>query len=506
LTRQASAFVLLVLILGGSASYFWLSTDTQQLLPPAPATSVLIEPSALPTPLSSVFLPVSVSISTIREHLERSVPRVFKGSKDDPVRHKAVLNDSLHWVARRGPIDVRGVDGKLWFGVQATGDATVNGKLRPVRGTVGKILRRATGGASDVPFNVHADVLATLSATLEPELRPDWRIKPKIASRVDVQKAEVPIAGITRVNVRPQVRTALEKKLRRELDRLERRIVEDDRLRRLAARAWRRLHKLERLSEQPATWLVVRPVSVEATKIAVGQHDVSFGLGIKAETRVLVTEHPPANPPAALPPLGLSGTREGMLRLNTLGIAPWEQLNAALLDQLQQGSVQGSDGTVLHIRHATLAPRGEGLLLTIDLEAERGRFYKASGRLYLTAMPRLDVQQQQLFLDQLDFTLETRDTLTSMAVWLMQPTILEALQAKSMLDLSRYVARARTKSERAIERFVAGMPQGIELTAELRDLAITGLHVTRDALQVVASAKVRTEASLSRLTFPATPD
>jgi len=50
------------------------------------------------------------------------------------------------------------------------------------------------------------------------------------------------------------------------------------------------------------------------------------------------------------------------------------------------------------------------------------------------------------------------------------------------------------------------MPQGIELNAELRDLAITGLHVTRDALQVVASAKVRTEASLSRLTFPATPD
>lgn len=503
--RWTPVFVLLTALIAGSAVYFWPHTQTAQLLPPAPAAPTSAPVPVLPPPLSSVLLPVSVPFSTIRDHLNQSVPLVFQGTKDDPVRHNAVLDDTMQWVARRGPIDIGGVDGKLWLGVHAAGDATVRGRLRPVRGTLGKILRQATGGASDVPFSVRADVLASLTATVEPELLPDWRMRVNIASRVNVQKAEVPIAGITRVSVRPQVRNALERKVRHQLDRLEKRILDDDRLRQLAARAWQRLHKVESVYEQPATWLVVRPVGIKATQISVGQHDVSLGLGIDAETRVLVAEHPPANPPTALPELARAEAGEGMLRLNTLGIAPWQQLNSTLSRQLEEGSVRGSDGTVLHIRHANLAPWGDGVLLTLDLEAERGEMYSASGRLYLTARPRLDIEQQRLHLEDLDFALETKDTLASVAVWMMQPTILEALQTRATLDLSDYVARAWTKAERAIEKFVADMPQGIELTARLRRLAITGLRVSKDALEVMASAEVETEAAVSRLLFPTPP-
>lgn len=490
----------------GSVVYLWPVTKTERLSPPQPLAPALIDAPPLPPPLSSVFLPVSLSITAIRDHLEQKVPLVLEGTQDDPVHHKAVLDDSLHWVARRGPIDVRGMDGKLRLGVQAAGDATVRGKLRPVRGTIGKILRRATGGASDVPLNVSADVLATLSATVEPMLLPDWRIRANITSQVDVQKAEVPIAGIARVSVRSQVRSALEKKVQRYLDRLEKRVLNDDRLKKLAAREWERLHMVERLSEQPATWLVVRPTRAEATKISIGQHNVSLGLGIEAETRVLVAQDPPINPPAVLPPLGHAEAREGVLELNTLGTAPWQQLNAAISYQLARDSVQGSDGTVLYVEGATLAPWGDGLLLTIDLEAERGQFYKAGGRLYLTARPRLDVQQQRLFLEELDFSLETKDALTNMAAWLMQPTILEALQTKATLDMSAYIARARNKAKRAIERFVADVPQGIELSARLQELAITGLRVTQDALQVTASVSIQVDASVSRLTFPPASD
>jgi len=88
---------------------------------------------------------------------------------------------------------------------------------------------------------------------------------------------------------------------------------------------------------------------------------------------------------------------------------------------------------------------------------------------------------------------------------MIQPTILEALQNKATLDLSKYIALARTKAERAIEKYVADMPDGIELTAKLQEIAITGLRVTEDALHVTASAKVQTEASVSTLTFLPAP-
>jgi hypothetical protein len=177
---------------------------------------------------------------------------------------------------------------------------------------------------------------------------------------------------------------------------------------------------------------------------------------------------------------------------------------AAIIDQLNQNvpvMFEGTEYDPIHLRHATLAPWGDGVLLTVDLDAERKPMYRTSGRLYLTARPRLDKRQQTLYLDGLDFAPETQDTLASLAAWILTPTILETLQHWATLEFSGYVDRARKIAEQAIEEFVADMPQAVELKAELENMSVSGLQVTRDGLQVNVVAEVQTEATLSRLSL-----
>lgn len=497
-------FALLTLALLGGGATLYAGSDVRPLRP-APQISPAIvsagEPGPIEVPLSTVFLPLSIPIAAIQNRLNEVVPGIFSGSSADPVRDSAVVEDTLSWVARRGPIHVNGGEGQLWLWAGARGDASVRGKLRPLRGKVGKILRRATGGASDIPFHVHADALAGLTATIRPELLSDWRIKPNISAQVGVLRAEVPIGGIARVDVRPEVKAALDRQVRRQLSRLAQRIATDRRLQRLAAREWARLHKVEPLSKDPTSWLVVRPVGIEAAPIEVGRQAIRLGLGIQAEAEVVVAATPPDNPLHALPPLSFTSSREGRLNLNALGLAPWGEINVALTQRLVDRSVEFRDGTVLIIRRAEVSPWGRRVLLTIDLEAERGALYQTGGRLYLSAEPRLDAQAQRLILEHLDFTLETRNSLVALAGLLMEPSILEALQEHATIDLSPYVEQGRATAARAIERLVADMPNGVQLQAHVSEISISDLRVTQENLQIVVNAQAEVDAAISSLAF-----
>ncbi len=499
--RKVLIFLLLSVLAVGLYLVIRPPGKTLQLAPPPPIPPATAPPAAATTSVSRVFLPIDVPLTAIQARLEREVPAMFQGQSGDPVQHKAIIEDSLRWSARRGPMQLDGADGRLTLRVATVGDAQVHGKVRALRGSIGKLLRRATGGASDVPFSVHADAMATLTSTFQPTLRPDWRVEPNVAARVDVQRAELPIAGVATVDVRPAVRVALQQKVDQQLARLRQRLAQDKRLRQFAATAWTDLHRIQAVSDDPRSWLVVRPVGIAATPIVIDADAVRLGLEVSAETRIVVADIAPPNPVSPLPALAMTRATPGYVDINTTAMASWERLNRELQARLVEQQLTGSDGTQLRINDARVEPWGDGILLTLDLDARRGRWYHASGRVYLTGRPRLDVDSQVLQLDDLDFALETKDTLVAVARWLMEPTLLEELRKRASLHLSPYIQRAKRIAEDAIDRFVQQGPENIQLTALLRDIRLSGLAVSEDNLQISLNARADVHAAISSLDF-----
>ncbi len=496
-------FLFLSTLLASVPLYLLLrpAEEPMRLSSPPPAQPV---PAAEPTPIASlsrVFLPIDVPLATIRARLEREVPITMQGESADPVRHKAVIDDTLRWHARRGPLQLAGQGDRLDVRVATLGDAQVSGKVRPVRGSLGKLLRRATGGASDVPFRVHAKASATLTAVLRPAVAPDWRILPNVTAQVDVQRAEVPVAGLARVDVRPTVRAALQRKVDEQLARLRQRLAQDQRLHRLAGSAWAALHRVQQVTDDPRSWLVVTPVGIAATPIRVDSVAIRMGLEVTAETRLVIADAPPANAPGPLPALATTGRKPGYLEVNTRASASWDRLNRALATRLADRRLAGADGTRIGIRRAEITPWGEGVLLTLDLDARRDPWYRASGRVYLTGRPRLDAATQVLHFDDLDFVLETRHALASAARWLMASTILDQITQSASLDLAPHIQRAKAEAAEAIERYVRDGPDNVTLTAQLHDINVTELAVTEHDLQIGLNARADVRAEITSLDF-----
>lgn len=453
-----------------------------------------------PAPISTIFLPVSVPIALIGERLNSLVPASFSGNERNPVRHNSVVDDTLAWAAHRGPVFVWGDHGRLRLAVAAVGNADVRGRVRALRGTVGKILRRATGGASDVPFSARADIHATLEAAIRPQLRPDWHIDPQIAARVGVHRAEVPIAGITSVSVRGNVWSTLNRKVQALLDRMQQDVRQDNRLRRLASREWERMHKVEKIWDDPPTWLLVRPIGVAASPIEIDQQEIRFGLGIAAETSMVVADDAPLNPAGPLPPLEVARKQTGGINLHIPAHVSWGQLSGVLGDKLPRQIAIGG-GAVLKIRNVEIVPRDDAVLLSFDLEADTGGLHKVSGKLGLTARPRLDDRGQSLHLDDLDFALEDRDGAASTTLHLIKPALLEILRRHAAIDLSITIQQAREKAGHALAKFVADTPKGVELTAGIKEVTIGDLRIMPGNVQLTVGVSAELKAAISRLPF-----
>ncbi len=496
-------FAALVLAAMGSS----VASPPQSPMPDGPPTRA--QTTAAPddtsprpwAPVSRLYLPVRIPIASIRDRLNREVPLVMRGRERDPVRHRAVIGDTLDWFARRGPIQVGGQRGQLRLDVMAIGSARVTGRVRALRGVAGSILRRATGGVSDVPFSVDGEAIAGISATLAPQLRSDWRIEPNARARTEVYRAEVPIAGVATVSVRRRVRDALQRRVTAMLGAMEQAALQDDRLRRLAQREWNRLHKVEKLGDEPDTWLVVRPLGIAARQIGIRADAVELGIVIDAETRIAFGEQAPQNPVQALPPLVITEDADGRFALNTRAIIPWGELSAVIAQRLTDHRFEGGGGTRLQVRQVELSPQDQQLRLTLDLEARPGPGYpsRTVGRLHLTATPRLDAAAQTLYFDGLDYQLETEDGLAAAADGLLHAAVLEALGQRASIDLSPHLAWARAEASTAIERFVAQVPDGIRLSAVLKDIAIRDLRTTPEGLQLVLETHADLSAAVTRL-------
>jgi hypothetical protein len=353
----------------------------------------------------------------------------------------------------------------------------------------------------EIPVSARADLAAALTARMQPRLRPDWTLAPNLAGVVRVQRAEVPIQGLGRVSLRDQVQGPANRAAQDLLRRLEQRLARDRQLRNLAEREWARLHQVQRVSEEPPAWLVIRPSGVRAQQPRIDAESLHLGLAISAQTRLVAGAQPPANPVAPLPTLELGPIRPGVWDFQVLGSLDWEQANRLLSAELVGREYRLEQGLAVDILDAELRPWGDQLLLALDLEARHRLFQRAKARIYLKARPELDAAAARLRFADVDFSTETRDSFLSSAAWLIRPALLEVIRARAAIDLAAPAAEARAAANRALADWIADLPNGVHLDGEVESVALQDVVLGTEHLHLVADIHGRLRGRVSSLDF-----
>ncbi len=269
---------------------------------------------------TSIVLPLRISTEILEDMLNRDIPRQMRGHED--INISGVKGERVEWSMRRSPINLAAGNNRLNANTTISGKVRVRGKVRP-------------WGPN---FSVGPDLKIGANLSIRPMLTNDWRLAPnaEASARVTSARINTPVGSIS---VRTQSQKAVNKLLRRTVDPINEKFGRDQSLRREGQKLWEDLHRIEKLSDEPPIWLVMRPTQIGATNLTINNDGVDFRIFAAAETNIRFGDEPRLTR-EELPQLQLlDEPPEGKIELALPIFSDWETLNGLIVDSLAKNPV-----------------------------------------------------------------------------------------------------------------------------------------------------------------------
>jgi len=467
-----AAFVALVVMVA-----LWLSSSgperitapRPQLGPDAPPGSDLAA--------ASLSVPVRVSIATLLREVENQVPRTW-GSPDEPIEVPERGRTNAAISLRRSPFraELNGSIARLSATVEYTLEATYDLPLMPD-------LNLGCGTGEDEP---RPRLAVVLEAPIT--LTSDWRIETRsrvehvaAASSEERDRCEVTFAGF---DVTGRMEEAAREFLGGHTETIDS-IVRAAEVRPSFVAWWDVLREPIELDED--VWLEIRPEAIRRGPIHGTGDAVTVDANLRARPRVSVGDRPEVWP-TELPALEegpVGGALDILIEARGEYPAATRLLNEALVGQIVEAA-----GGRLEVRSLTVMGIGGGRLA---LETEVAG--DLEGRLFLVGTPSYDAQDGQVYIPDLNFSVETSNLLVHGASRALHTQLVTFLRSRARWPVGDAVDWAAEKLREGLNRSLA---DGVHLEGSVDQVRILGVEARRDALRVRAAGTARATFNVDR--------
>ncbi len=410
----------------------------------------------LPPPEPAVIaLPITVSLNAVRAQLETALP---PADSLDRARCAALGGAVCHqYVYRREPLVV-----------------TMTGDRFDVRARMAYRGRVAVGGVATLGSCGYAPERmrrAELHLATTLYWRSDWRLASR-ETAIDASLLDPCRVTALNVDATPLMRRVVDAQLREMVGTVDSLVPAIANLAPVADSLWRSLQRPLALDSLSSVWLSVRPDRVSLAPVAGGAGLVRTGLVITAQPQVVLGAEPAAAV-RPLPALTLARPAAG-LRIPVdvrLPFADVEQRALALL-----APDAAAEGITVHA--LDMWGVGDTVAVRVDMSG------KLSGAFYLVGRLGYDAAARAVRIDGLRYTIESEGVMTRLKATLGAPLIRRALDRASgggRLHVGAQLDSARAELDRQLNRPLA---PGVAVGGGMRDVRITGLHTTPDAIVV----------------------
>jgi hypothetical protein len=495
---------------------FFISLKAIDWLSPRGTTPVLVELPPLPQVprVSTIIVPVAITLNAIREAADRGTPRDFAGKAANPAE-QILQNADINWAAARGPITAAGAQDGLTLATPLTGTLNIVGSLSSkVTGAVGDVLGGLLGGNAAKQIgsiniknvNASAEIKGNVAMTARPQLAANWRVEPNLTAQVNLSDTSLSVAG-ARVSVPAQMKPVIDKAVNDQLAATQARIRNDPAFESNARAQWSKLCRSIPLqgaaSALPPLWLEMRPTKAVAAQPRIDAATVTLTLGLEAETRITSAQTQPDCPfPATLvivPPA------PGRVSIGVPIDMPFTELNKIVEAQFAGKTFpeDGSGSVDVTVKRAGIAASGDRLLISLLVNArEKKSFFGFGGEttVHIWGRPALDQAQQVLRLTDVELAVESEAAfgLLGSAARAAMPYLQKALADRAVVDLKPFASNAQKRIAAVIADFQKN-EDGVRVAAEVTTLRLAGIAFDSRTLRVIAEANGAINVSVTAL-------
>jgi len=243
--------------------------------------------------------------------------------------------------------------------------------------------------------------------------------------------------------------------------------------------AWQLMFHPFELSSDYQTWLVVNPTDLGMTPLKVENGKMLATIVVQSQPSLRFGARPTTNPQIKLPNFSFrnlnSSAEEGFqIYLDAT-------LTYADAERLTKQSIQGQrfEQGKRYVVVEDLELYGQGNNIVVNLKLS-GSY---NGHIYLIGAPVFNPKRNRIEVENLEYTLDSKNFLLRSAAWLAKGTLKSKLQENMDYLLDNNLQDAQRQMRETLQGYE--IASGIELQGNLEELAIHNAYLSADGIRVV---------------------
>ena len=257
------------------------------------------------------------------------------------------------------------------------------------------------------------------------------------------------------------------------------------------AKVWRDLQKPLRISKSPGeVWLMPKPFSVAVAPVEGNAHELIIPLRIAFRVGTHIGTEPTLDKLEPLPRLMRRERVTDQSSLHVLSFVAYSDINRILHKTIVEKK-PGLPGGRLRIEDAEVMGGGTSLIMKTKIKG------LMNGTLYFRGQPHYDTLTNTLRIQQVDYDVETKETLLETADWLLHDNLRDTLQSALVIPLQKGITELPGKIEQAFARGGAGKKTALDIDSFR--LVPRKIVIRPDGVQVLIHVDSKVKIAVQRI-------
>ncbi len=259
--------------------------------------------------------------------------------------------------------------------------------------------------------------------------------------------------------------------------------------------AWTLIQSPYLISDEYQVWLKVTPEDILMTPLSGSGNTSEFSFGIKAYTETFIGEKPEAMINRELPQVTIVDSISSQFNIGLSGKIPTTEINRLLEENFQDQTYSfNNNKQQVTITDVELYGSGINLIIRAGLKGS------INGNIYLKGIPAFDGITQTLYLENLDFDLDTKNKLVKTASWLMHGRLIEEFKNSLSIPLGSQIEWASDMITESLDNLE--IAPGIYINGHLDELTPSGVFITEQSVIASVIAKGKADITIENFQHP----
>lgn len=257
--------------------------------------------------------------------------------------------------------------------------------------------------------------------------------------------------------------------------------------------AWKMMFEPIELSPEYQTWLMVKPSDIGMTPVVVENDRIQSTIIVASKPELLFGLAPMPSPLKALPPFAYRYLGDDNKEGFQIYVEATMDYHEA--ESLTKQSLLGErfEYGKRYVQIEDIELYGQGNKLVIDLKMS-GTY---TGSIYLTGQPKYNERKNRIEIDDLQYTLDTKNFLFKSAAWIAKSTIKKKLQENMDYFLDYNLRDAKQQMQETLAGYE--ITEGISLKGNLDDIKLYNAYLTADGFKVAVALNGDVKIDIEKL-------